>query len=204
MLANLQVELPRTLEAAWAAALKLDAAGPWAVTDVASASEADHSSLLRYTAALVSNGYAEVVGERPSRSPVVPGVVTLHRLLRRPPAAPRFGRDGRLLKTTGQQQMWNAMRALASFTALELAMSASTDEVAVSPAAAKDYVRRLITAGYLKVIRPARGGTPAQVRLLPSRNTGPSAPQIMRTKFVWDPNIKKVAGASSPAEEVRS
>ncbi|MEW6125072.1 MAG: hypothetical protein AB1698_20905 [Pseudomonadota bacterium] len=184
--------------------MELDAAGPWAVADVAAASEADHSTLTRYVSALIGNGYAEVVGKRASRSPVVPGVVTLHRLLRRPSAAPRFGHDGRPVKPTGQQQMWNAMRALASFDFLELAMSASTDEVVVSPGAAKDYVQRLITAGYLKVIRPARGGTPAQVRLLPSQNTGPRAPQIMRTKFVWDPNTSKIASTGAPAEEVRS
>lgn len=204
LIGTLNVVLPRGIPAIWSTIRKLDAKGPWAAMDVADASHAALTDIKAYTHALVANGYAEESGARPSRNKSQPGSVKLFRLKRQPANPPRFDGAGRPARPSGQQQMWNAMRAMSGgYDYRELALAASTDEVVVSPVAAHAYLQRLMAAGYLAVVKPAKPGTPAIVRLKPGKNTGPLAPQVMRTKFVWDANLNQVVGTGEPAEEVR-
>ena len=110
------------------------------------------------------------------------------------PEAPAVRRDGTLTTRPGlaNEQMWRAMKMLGSFTHADLAIAASTDVVRVKPAAAKDYVKHLLGAGYLAVITPATPKTKAVYRL--AKNTGPLAPCVCRTKWVWDQNRREVMG----------
>lgn len=113
-----------------------------------------------------------------------------YRCLRRPVLLPHITGDGRIV-TLGQDAMWNAMRALTVFTVRELALSASTEEVQVAEATAERYVRALRGAGYFVVLP----GRPSRYRLKPSMRSRTLAPQILRTKLVYDPNVNEVLGA---------
>lgn len=101
--------------------------------------------------------------------------------------APRVRKDGTpVTQGRGRQQMWNAMRVLKTFTALELAFNASTEEHQTAESEAKSYCLALFKAGYL-VRRKA-----SQYQLLAPMWTGPQPPQIQRTKQIYDPNLKRV------------
>lgn len=103
------------------------------------------------------------------------------------PLAPRVRKDGsQVLLGQGQQRMWVVMRILKSFSATELAVTASTPEHQVADASAKDYCRKLCKAGYLRL------GEDGRYLLLPSANTGPRAPQVQRNKKVWDVNLQRI------------
>jgi len=100
--------------------------------------------------------------------------------------APRVRRDGTLVtQGEGRRNMWEAMRILRVFTPRDLAVAASLPDCPVKESTALDYAKHLCKAGYLK-----KNGR--EYRFLPSAYTGPLAPQIQRTKRVWDPNLKQV------------
>lgn len=88
------------------------------------------------------------------------------------------------------QQLWTAMRGLRSFTCPELAVAASTDDLAISAGRARKYVKELARHGYVAEIGTrARIGQTAQWRLLPGRNTGPRAPAITARGELIDRNL---------------
>lgn len=122
------------------------------------------------------------------------------RVIKRPTTLPSLTADGRPAHS-GQAAMWNAIRALGGFTHGEVAVAASTEELAVSPVAAKSYVLRLAKAGYLKCEAAGNWKRQARWRLRPSMNSGPLPPKILRAKLVWDPNFNEVIG-DTEAEEV--
>jgi len=100
--------------------------------------------------------------------------------------APRVRKDGtQVTMGDGCKNMWEAMRILRIFTARELAVAASLPECLVKEQTAIDYTYHLCRAGYLK--KSGNGYI-----FLPAAYTGPLAPQIQRTKRVWDPNQQKV------------
>lgn len=126
----------------------------------------------------------------------------IYRLLKRPSATPILNRDGSPGKQgRGQVQIWNAIRSLSAFDIKELAIAASTEEVPVKHETAQTYVIRLETAGYLQVLRKGRGRTRGIWRLNPAMNTGPKPPKILRSKLVYDANLKQIMGPVL-AEEV--
>ncbi len=111
------------------------------------------------------------------------------------PEAPSVRRDGSIAPRpgVGNEQMWRSMKMLGTFSYRDLALAASTDEVKVKPATAQAFVKHLARASYLAVVVPAVAGKNIAVyRLI--RNTGPLAPMIQRTDWVWDPNLQQVMG----------
>lgn len=98
--------------------------------------------------------------------------------------------------------MWRTMQMIRDFSPRDLQVAASTDEIGVSYETAKQYIKHLHVAGYLRHIAHGR------YALKRSMVTGPLAPQIYRTDFVYDPNTGEVrAPAKSElpeAVEVRS
>jgi predicted transcriptional regulator len=112
--------------------------------------------------------------------------------------APRLDSAGNeVTQGRSQQQMWRAMRIQrgTSFSYIELAALASTEDVQVPRITAQQYIKHLLRAGYLsKVQEETRGKHPAPARyvLYPSQNTGPRAPMVQRTKCVYDPNLGKI------------
>ena len=110
------------------------------------------------------------------------------------PEAPAVRRDGSLAQRpgVGNEQMWRAMKMLSTFTARELAIAASTDDVTVKERTAGAYITHLHRVGYLSLAAAATHKGQAQYRLI--KRTGPLAPMIQRTSFVWDPNLREVVG----------
>ncbi|MEX0732877.1 MAG: hypothetical protein WED00_05850 [Aquisalimonadaceae bacterium] len=107
--------------------------------------------------------------------------------------APRVRKNGEeVTQGRGREQMWRTMRIIGEFNYHELAVQASTEEQPVAPNEANYYCLYLQRAGYLHCIAPGGPNRAARYRLLPSRYTGPQAPQIQRVRQVWDPNLEQV------------
>lgn len=101
---------------------------------------------------------------------------------------PRIGGDGRRIEgATGNQRMWMALRALKLFSPADLALTSETKFET-----ARKYCSFLRKAGYLKVAQESVPGRQTVYRFNEARNTGPQAPQIKRSKALYDPNIEKV------------
>lgn len=197
---QLRLSVPRGFADYWAIIRELDELGPWAASEVARRTKADASPVSDYVRRLKAGGFARVVGFRGvTGRPPVP----LLRLEQRPTAAPRLRRDGSECPPTGQEQMWRAIRSLSQFDYVELAYAASTDNVRVNEAAARDYIKHLAGADYLAAVQVAKPGKRGIWRLKPAMNTGPLPPRVMRTKFVWDQNRCAIFGDASETEEAR-
>lgn len=94
----------------------------------------------------------------------------------------------------GRDQMWRSMKMLSIFTSVDLSIAASTNFKKVSHGYAKNYIRALLKAGYLKIINKpnASQGINPVYRLLPGKNTGPLSPIVKRNLSVFDPNLKQI------------
>ncbi|WP_417913701.1 hypothetical protein [Candidatus Electronema sp. JM] len=173
---------------------KRNAAGLWeelrrrigelvTVADLHLATGMDRSAIRDRLNAWNAGGYIAV--QRPL--PPVPNIGCKYSMTKDfGPLAPRVRKDGsQVLLGQGQQRMWVVMRILKSFSATELAVTASTPEHQIADASAKDYCRKLYKAGYLRL------GENGRYLLLPSANTGPRAPQVQRSKKVWDVNLQR-------------
>lgn len=114
--------------------------------------------------------------------------------------APRVDRQGQLI-THGiaTLAMWRAMRALGAFDHNDIARAASLGAVQVSTAVAKAYVLQLYKAGYFRVIKAAKPGTPARYQLV--RYTGAEPPAITSRKCVFDRNLGQFTW-QQPEQEV--
>lgn len=109
--------------------------------------------------------------------------------------APRVNEDGSPVTGGNKREaMWRAMKILKTFNRTELCSAASTDINPIDIGDAKNYLAFLTRAGYLQLIQrssPTSGGQ-ARYRFIPSKNTGPRAPQIQRSMHVYDPNLGQV------------
>lgn len=198
---RLSVAVPRGQDGFWQVIRQLDKAGPWSVIDVDAESNTHKASVRDFVRRLVKAGIARVAGTAPGNGTPM----TLYRLLKNPADTPRLRRDGSMARPSGQQQMWRAMRSLRQFDAAELAFAASTDDAAIDLVAARSYINRLSAAGYLAMVSPGKTtGGMAVWRLKPSMHTGPKAPQVMRTHFIFDPNRGEIVGASTAEREARA
>lgn len=99
--------------------------------------------------------------------------------------APRVRKDGVMLPPSGRNRMWRAMRILKTFTPRELAQAASLEDASVAVGEAESYCAWLGRGGYLR-------GDGKRWTFIPGRNTGPKAPQILRVRQLYDPNLDKV------------
>lgn len=117
--------------------------------------------------------------------------------------APRLKSDGTAsIIGLGRLNLWRSMRILGEFDYRELAATASNDQVEVKETDSREYVKYLAKAGYFKQTKAAnKHGGLARYRLLPSKITGPKAPQIQRVKQVYDPNLCQVMGQKEEVEE---
>lgn len=182
----------------WRVMRTLDTGGPWSVSDVLKHSRgASRDTLKDYVRRLVKGGYLVI-------SETLPDGSRLYRIERRSSRAPSVGRDG----STGRQgtinrQLWTAIRSLGAFSYRELIVAASTEEVPIRETTARDYLKRLCDAGYLRIVDASKPGIPRTYALKRSMNTGPDAPKVLRTKLIWDPNREEIIGETI-AEEERS
>lgn len=191
VLAKLTVRVPRGQQAYWEIIRELRT---FTISEIDARCFVHRDTIGDYVRRLVKAGFLVVEGNR--------GDAVVYRLEIDQPNAPRVRRDGTLAAEPGigQDRMWRSMKMLKTFTAEELASSASIEDETVTVGTAKEYIKHLQRAGYLAVViaatpgyRPGTGN-PARYRLRPDMITGPLAPQIQRTDWVWDPNRKAVMG----------
>ncbi|WP_300555179.1 hypothetical protein [Desulfovibrio sp.] len=97
--------------------------------------------------------------------------------------APRVRKDGTLLPASGRNRMWKVMQVLKVFTEEELVDTASLPEAPIALGEAVTYCRWLARGGYLKARQD--GGW----KMVPAKYTGVKAPQILRVKKLFDPNL---------------
>lgn len=127
-----------------------------------------------------------------------------YKLLVRQSSTPRLRCDGsRIESQPARRCMWNYMRgpmARNGFCARDLVHWSQTDETRITPGLANGYISRLLEAGYLILLSPAKRGSPAWYRLDPKMIKGPDAPMILQSMFVFDPNIQDIQGDATAVE----
>jgi len=151
----------------------------------------ERDTIKTYVRSLVRGGYLKM--ER-SDGPGGRYAPALYELLRDVGLeAPKLRRDGSPAhQGRSREQMWRAMKMMGKFTPRDLAVTASTEDAAVSEDDAKSYVKHLFAAGYLAVLRAGKPPrTQGLYRLV--KNTGPLPPMVTRAKIVWDPNLGRIA-----------
>jgi predicted ArsR family transcriptional regulator len=108
-------------------------------------------------------------------------------------------------KQTGTKAMWNTLRITKkAMNYVELAKLSSNDELQITELTAREYLRFLYDAGYLRITQAsntAGKGEKRKYQLLPDMNTGPNPPQIQRAKQVFDPNTNQVMFTERPELE---
>ena len=85
--------------------------------------------------------------------------------------------------------MWQAMRILSDFSLQDLLVQAKAADTHIAESEALHYCRKLCQVGYLMQVAQSR---PKRWYFINSRYSGPSAPQIQRSKQVFDANLNKV------------
>lgn len=100
--------------------------------------------------------------------------------------APRVRPDGSPARAAlGQESLWRSIRYLKTFNKHDIAGTADVKILTV-----ESYLKTLLKAGYLAVLRKGDPRHPQQYRLV--RNTGPKPPMVQRTKQVFDQNLNAV------------
>ena len=183
-------------EALWAAMRRL---GRFTVRQVTDETRLGLDTARDYVRGLELAGYLKRAGIAEGTGQGVARRAVVYELVRDVGVeAPRVRKDGtEVTQGRGREQMWRTMKVLGEFSARDLAIHASTEEHSVSLKEAKHYIRYLVKAGYLAVVRTT--GLAWRYRLLPSKNTGPRAPMIQRVRQVFDPNLGRVIWRSGDA-----
>jgi len=176
---------PRGQEHYWQVMVELDHEDGFILDEVYRKTNSSKATVKEYMGRLLKAGFLKVVAEEKV------SCITryYYRIAKRSRYAPRIDKDGNLLPPTKRDVMWRTMRMNPEFTAATLSIWASTDEVEIKHNDAKDYIKHLYKAGYLKLLGKVIGNA-YKYRLV--NNTGPLPPKIQRVKQVWDPNEKKV------------
>lgn len=197
-LANLTLRVPRGNQGYWEIMRDLRV---FTISDIDQRCDTHQTSVRDFVKRLERGGYLRAIGN-------IPTDAIQYELVTDQPEAPRLRRDGSSAQDMGrgQDQMWRAIKMLGDFSARDIAIHASTDQVTVRLNSAQSYLKYLHRAGYLAVVHPGKpGGKPgtgemARYRLIPSMNTGPMAPQVQRTAWVWDPNRQHVMGPEGDSQ----
>lgn len=100
---------------------------------------------------------------------------------------PRVNRQGQDVSESVQNKIWKCIRIHKSLSLLDLEAMLSGLGVTFSLVAIDSYLKMLRTAGYLRKKKGDKNYT-----LVLGMNTGPLAPQIQKTKQIYDPNLQKV------------
>ena len=152
-----------------------------------------------YVTGLSNGGYLKKDGEREVNG----RISTLYTLINDVgTAAPRVRKNGTLVtQGRGNQLMWRTMKVLGTFTARDLALTASLEECQIKQLSASSYCQQLHKAGYLAVAHGGKSAAPALYRLIPNKYTGPQAPMIQKIKQIFDPNLGEVVWPKQNGKE---
>jgi hypothetical protein len=197
--ALIEINISRGQEGVWAAARRLRA---FSIDDIERLVESERNHIGDYLRRLERGGFLKRLCDKPVQYEVIIDQAD----------APRVRHDGSLIvepRAAGQDNMWRVMKMLRDFDGPELAREAQSPGVVVAVNSALQYIVALHAAGYLIMVqdevrsgKKGQGGR-ARYALNPEKNTGPQAPQIQKTKALFDPNIGQVVSLPFDAERVR-
>jgi len=171
----------------WQMMMKL---GTFSIKEISGATSFERSTISSYLLGLEKAGYVSVKRELGRGV----AVINTYTVIRKNLDTPRLRKDGtEVTQGTGTAQMWRSIKMMASFTPLDLSVHASTTAVEVHVNAAKDYIKHLHKAGYLRLVKTSKPGKQAVYSKVADRSKYGAKPlQIQRVKQVYDPNIGKV------------
>lgn len=89
-------------------------------------------------------------------------------------------------RRNAEQNMWDAMRGMATFSPIDVMAHATTEDIEVTERRAADYCQSLLAGGYLRVERKGTKSRAPVYRLV--RKTGPNAPMERRVRAIEDTN----------------
>lgn len=186
---RLTLTLPHGDDGTWTLIRHLNTRGRFRLGDLVRPLPADtHDAAIDYVSALLRGGFL---------SGAIDDWMRIERQQVEAPKLTKLGRARAL--PTRQANLWRAIRMLGVFYVEELIAAAVSSEVPIGADFALRYVEELATAGYL-ITRSETGRD--MFRLKSRMNTGPAAPQVLRARFVWDPNLCRVMGDATRIEEV--
>lgn len=107
---------------------------------------------------------------------------------------PKFNKQGINLEDTIQAKVWRAIRVTKKFSLKDMITIIADENKAPSASAVERYLVSLKTAGYL-----SKKKNDKIYHLI--NNTGPKAPQIKKTKQIYDPNLKSIVWDNSSDDE---
>jgi len=185
-------------EAAWAAIREPGLRGGFTVAALSKKTGTSERTLQDYVQGLEAAGYLRCVDQEPvptgrAITPFRRKVYVLNRDIGL--NAPRVRRDGTEIPSPGRERMWRAMRILKEFTLRELMQAASQGGPAVAEGEARTYCQALARGKYLTRIKTDH------YRFMKARDTGGRAPQILRVKKLYDPNLGRVVWESKHSVE---
>lgn len=181
----------------WEVILKLDKDCEWSTLDILRSSRANKSSIDDFVNRLVRAGFAKECGEQ-NQSEHCKRSIKLYRLIKIQTATPRLRRDGSELPEKITETLWRTMKMLKTFTALELISAASSPTQKMKKTTVTSYLTRLKQANIIAVVE--KGGACKQERYRLLNNLGTKAPQILRSKLVYDPNADEILGEAKIME----
>lgn len=181
-------------DAIWAAVRRFGRGAPFSIVEISFLSGQHHDTIRSYLLALARAG---IVTPPPAKRPLHGAAQPLaHFQLARDTGvtAPRVNDQGEPVPD-GRLQMWNVVRrARGDFDFRDVAFRASIEEHPVAPQEARDYLRHLANAGYLRREAPRKaavrggGAEASRYSFVRARDSGPRAPMVTRGKCVVDGN----------------
>lgn len=84
------------------------------------------------------------------------------------------------------ENMWATMKRLKSYSAIDVAAHATTPDIQVTKEQAQEYIRALLSIGYVRVLSPAT--KTAEALYVTTRKKLPKAPLLRRIRVIEDPN----------------
>lgn len=161
------------MEAAWAAAQRMESFG---YADIAIAMKVCLEQATLIVRSWDKAGILEVVREPKGKLRKLWRARDGHR-----PVMPRRPRSA-------QDNLWQAARGLKSFQPSDLAIHATTEDIAVGTEEASAYCRFLLAGGYLRTVRKAEPLRKREATYQLIRDTGPRPPVERRVRAIHDPN----------------
>lgn len=170
------------------------------INDLESKTRASKDTIKNYLSGLVIAGYIERL-DRLHRQPTLGAarITTaftsyLYSLLKDVGVeAPRVDRKGNpVTQGLARENMWRTMRIIKRFNIRHLVVHASTEETPVKESDAKDYIKYLKAAGYVRIVQKRAPGRSTTFQFIEARYSGPRPPMVQKIGQVYDPNLREV------------
>jgi len=185
-------------DAIWAAIRELRE--EFTINDLESKTRASKDTIKNYLTGLMIAGYVQRLDRlHHAQTPGAARITTaftcyLYNLIKDVGVdAPRVKRDGSpVTQGLARENMWRTMRIIKQFNIRHLVVHASTEETQVKESDAKDYLKYLKAAGYVRIIQKRAPGRSTVYLFIDAMYSGPKPPMVQKVGQVFDPNTREV------------